>query len=111
MLTSKTRKDLDKTNLEKHEQAVKQIMATIHSMSILFSPESPTELFNICSGVVADDETRRDLQNAYVKGGESVEQYFHTNVQCKEPDIFSKIEKMKLRPISKSIGYRLWLSC
>ena len=72
MFTFRKRKDLDKTNLEKHEQAVKQIMATITSMSNPFSPESPTELFNICSGVVADEETRRDLQNAYVKGDERV---------------------------------------
>ena len=97
MFTFRKRKDLDKTNLEKHEQAVKQIMATITSMSNPFSPESPTELFNICSGVVADEETRRDLQNAYVKGDERVEQYFHTKVLCEEPDIFSKIEKMKLK--------------
>ena len=97
MFTFRKRKDLDKTNLEKHEQAVKQIMATITSMSNPFSPESPTELFNIYSGVVADEETRRDLQNAYVKGDERVEQYSHTKVLCEEPDIFSKIEKMKLK--------------
>ena len=94
MFTFRKRKDLDKTNLEKHEQAVKQIMATITSMSNPFSPERPTELFNICSGVVADKETRRDLQNACMKGDERVEQYFHTKVLC---DIFSKIEKMKLK--------------
>ncbi|CAB4002634.1 Hypothetical predicted protein [Paramuricea clavata] len=94
------RKDLDKTNWDKHEQAVKQIMETVTSMSNPFSPESPTELVNICSGVVADEETTKDLQNAYVKGDERLEQYFETRLLCEEPDIFSKIEKMKLKSFS-----------
>ena len=32
-----------------------------------------------------------------MKGNERVEQYFHTKVLCEEPDIFSKIEKIKLK--------------
>ena len=32
-----------------------------------------------------------------MKEDERVEQYFHTKVLCEEPDIFSKIEKMKLK--------------
>jgi hypothetical protein len=70
---------------------------TVTSMSNPFSPESPTELVNICSGVVADEETTKDLQNAYVKGDERLEQYFETRLLCEEPDIFSRIEKMKLK--------------
>ena len=72
-------------------------METITSMSNPFSPESQTEMFNIRSGVIADEETTTDLQNAYVKGDERVEQYFHTKILCEEPNIYSKIEKMKLK--------------
>ena len=54
-------------------------------------------MLNICNSVVADEETRRHLPNAYVKGDKRVEQYFHTRLLCEEPDILSKIEKMKLK--------------
>ena len=78
-------------------------MDTISSMSNPFSSESPTKLVNLCSGVVADDQTAADLQNAYLKGDDKVEDYLHTKILCEEPDIFSKIETMRLRTFKSMV--------
>lgn len=65
-------------------------------MSNPFSPECPSELVNICSGVLADKETASDMENAYLKGDEKFENY-STKILCEEPDIFSKIKTTRLR--------------
>ena len=91
------RKDLDKTHCSSHEESVKQVMDTVLAMSNPFSPNSPTELVNICSGVVADEETKTDVKDAYLKGDEKLEQFLHNKLVCEEPDIFSNIGTMKLK--------------
>ena len=91
------RKDLDETSCKLHEKCVQQIMETICSMSNPFSSESPTELVNICSGVVADENTSDELTDAYIKGNEKAEQFMESKILCEEPDIFSPLTTMKLR--------------
>jgi hypothetical protein len=91
------RKDLDETSCKLHEKCVGQIMETISLMSNPFSSESPTELVNICSGVVADEKTAEELTDAYIKGNEKAEQFMKSKILCQEPDIFSPLTKMKLR--------------
>ena len=66
------RKDLDKTHCSSHEESVRQVMSTVSAMSNPFSPDSPAELVNICSGAVADDEMTADMKNAYVRGDKSL---------------------------------------
>jgi uncharacterized protein YbdZ (MbtH family) len=91
------RKDLDKTRCSNHEESIKQVMDTVLAMSNPFSPDSPTELVNICSGVVADEGTTADVKNAYLKGDQKLEQFLHNRILCEKPDIFSNIETMKLK--------------
>lgn len=50
-------------------------MVTVTSMSNPFSPGSQKDLFILCSGVVANEEATKVLQNAYVKGDERVKQF------------------------------------
>ena len=72
-------------------------METICSMSNPFSSESPTDLVNICNGIVADEGTANDLRDAYMKGDEKAEDFMKSKILCKEADIFSPITTMKLR--------------
>lgn len=66
-------------------------------MSNPFSREAPSELVNICSGILADEETTSDMLNAYSKGDEKVEDFINSKILCEQPDIFSKIKTMRLR--------------
>ncbi|XP_028415026.1 uncharacterized protein LOC114538109 [Dendronephthya gigantea] len=91
------RKDLDNTHSSNHEESVKQVISTVSSMSNPFSPDSPKELVNICSGVVADEVTTADVKNAYNKGDQKLEDFLHNRLLCEEPDIFSNIGTMKLK--------------
>ena len=91
------RKDLDETSCKSHETCVQQIMETICSVSNPFSSESPTELVNICSGVVADENTADELTDTYIKGNEKAEQVMESKILCEEPDIFSPSTTMKLQ--------------
>ena len=91
------RKDLDKTHCSSHEESVRQVISTVSAMSNPFSPDSPAELVNICSGAVADDEMTADMKNAYVRGDQKLKHFLHNRLLCEEPDIFSNIETMKLK--------------
>ena len=91
------RKDLDKTHCSSHEESVRKVMSTLSAMSNPFSPDSPVELVNICSGAVADDEMAADMTNAYVRGDQKLEHFLHNRLLYEEPDIFSNIETMKLK--------------
>lgn len=99
------RKDLDKTHCSSHEESVKQVVSTVSVMSNTFSPGSPTELVNVCSGAAADDDTTADKKNTYVRRDQKLEHFLFNWLLCEEPDtcIFSNIETMKLKTF-KSVG-------
>lgn len=66
-----------------HVSSVQQIMETICSMSNPFSSESPTDLVNICNGIVADEGTANDLRDAYMKGDEKAEDFMKSKILCR----------------------------
>ena len=52
-------------------------------MSNPFSSESPTDLVNICNGIVADEGTANDLRDAYMKGDEKAEDFMKSKILCR----------------------------
>ena len=71
-------------------------MDTVRSMMNPFSQDSPEELANICSGLIADCKTTDDIATAYDKGDLKFKDFVQTRLLTEHPDIFSKMSKLKL---------------
>ncbi len=96
MSFNRKRKDLDHARIVRDEKSILQFMDTVCSMMNPFSQDSPEELVNICSGLVANKKTTDDIATAYDKGDLKFKDFVQTRLLTEHGDIFSKMSKLKL---------------
>ena len=93
------RKDLDVSKCKQHEKSVKNVISTISSMSNPFDGDQ-VELVNISSGVEVARDVADCILLAEQLGENQYSEFCLTNLFTDSPDIFSKINKNKLRTFS-----------
>ncbi len=90
------RKDLDRDRIGPDEKAIQQFSDTVCSMMNPFSQDSPEELVNICSGLVADRKTTDDIATAYFKGDLKFKDFVQTRLLTKHADVILMLSKLNL---------------
>ena len=99
MQLNRKKKDLDATQIEKHEKEVLSVMSTLESAVDPFEGEQ-TELVHLTSGLVATEDVKSDLLTAKERGEQHLQMFINDKLQVPNPDIFSAIKKLKLKTFS-----------
>lgn len=100
------KKDLDSTRILGDEKAVEALISTIETMKNPFLCENDG-LFNISSGLVANEDISKDLARAQEVGQIALSLFIETRLSSvKEPgdiDLFSPIKRQSLKTFSQAI--------
>lgn len=100
--SDRTRKDLDQTQIEKHENAVNNIVSTIQSMTNPFGHQGD-ELINLSSGCVAPVSVKADLMGAYDKGKNAAKQFEDSRLKTDSAKMFEPIKANKLKTFATGL--------
>ena len=98
----RTRKDLDRTHIKRHESSVINVIATLQNMINPFACDQ-TALVNLSSGLLASPETSKDLLGAEELGERCLLQFLEERILCDQPDIFSTIKRNNIRTFCSDI--------
>lgn len=87
---------MDGSRVKRDEDDVVSIINTIDTMVNPFDEERK-ELLQLASGVVATEQTSKDMHSLWVTGKRKAEEFVNSKILTEEPDIFSPIKTTKLR--------------
>ena len=90
---------MDATQKAQHEKEVLSVMTTLESVVNPFEVDR-TELVHLTSGLVATEEVKSELLTAKQRGERSLQTFIKEKVHVPNPDIFSAINKLKLKTFS-----------
>ena len=93
------RKELDVPQRNRHEKDVLSVISTLESMVNPFET-GRTDMIHLSSGLVATPDVKTDLLTVKQQGEECVTDFITNRLLVTEPDIFSKISKLKLKTFS-----------
>lgn len=102
----RTRKDLDDTKCQKHENSVCDVLETMSNMMNPFSTDQ-AGLVNITSGVELQSDAARSLLDAEELGEGQFSEFCQSNLFTDGADIFTKLKRNNLRTFtSKKIAVK-----
>ena len=92
---ARKRKDLDISARKRDEQAISSIINCVRQMVNPFSLGS-SNLHCISSGILAGEQVRDDLLNAWSRGEEMFRTFFENRISDKKVSLFDPMKKAKL---------------
>ena len=90
---------MDATQKAQHEKEVLSVMTTLESVVNPFEVDR-TELVHLTSGLVATEEVKSELLTAKQRGEHHLQTFIKEKLHVPNPDIFSAINKLKLKTFS-----------
>ena len=97
----RSRKDLDQAAITRDSSAVSNITNTIEIMTDPFTFEGEY-LINISSGVVAPNDVRDDLLQAYTLGKSVCDKFYKERISGSEVDLFTPIRSQRLKTFANT---------
>ena len=88
-------KDLGKSRIDFDEKAVRRIYNTFSSWGSPFNNRE--SLIQICSGVEATSEVKKDLMEAYRKGESCMEEFTANRIVAENIPFYNVIKKLRLK--------------
>ena len=98
----RTRKDLDQSQIERDENVICNIIATIQSMASPFE-HAGDDLINISSGCVAPEEVKSDLMCAFRIGSDAAKDFENSRLRSESSKIFEPIKTNKLKTFATAL--------
>ena len=102
MTSYRKRKDVDSTQIKRHNAEVESVVETLSNMTDPFD-EDLEDLVNIANGEIATASMSNDLLKSHEIGEEKFEEFLSEKVKSDVPDIFTPIKKTNLNTFSKKI--------
>ena len=98
----RTRKDLDQSQIERDENVICNIIATIQFMASPFE-YAGDDLINISSGCVAPEEVKSDLMCAFRIGSDAAKDFENSRLRSESSKIFEPIKTNKLKTFATAL--------